>query len=51
MVDQLLADLVTNGATGGYLQLRGGTNSPPSDPDGLALKAILLDRGWTIYTN
>ena len=51
MVDQLLADLVANGTTGGYLQLRGGTNAPPSDPDGLALKAILLDRGWTIYTN
>ena len=51
MVDQLLADLVANGVTDGYLQLAGGTNSPPSDPDGLALKAILLDRGWTIYTN
>jgi len=51
MVDQLLADLVTNGTTNGCLQLAGGTNAPPSDPDGLALEAILLDRGWTIYTN
>jgi len=51
MVDQLLADLVANGVTDGYLRINGGTSAPPSDPDGLALEAILLDRGWTIYTN
>ncbi len=51
MVDQLLADLVANGVPNGYLQISGGTSSPPSDPDGLALKAILIDRGWTIDTN
>jgi len=51
MVDQLLADLVANGVTNGYLRINGGTSAPPSDPDGLALKAILIDRGWNIYTN
>jgi hypothetical protein len=51
MVDQLLTDLVANGVLNGYLRIDGGTNAPPSDPDGLALKAILIDRGWTVYTN
>lgn len=50
-VDQLLADLVANGTTDGYLQLNGGSNAPPSDPGGLALKAILIDRGWNVYTS
>ena len=50
-IDQLLTDLVSNGTTGGYLRINGGTNAPPSDPDGLALKAILIDRGWNIYHN
>jgi hypothetical protein len=48
-VDQVLSDLVTNGATSGYLQINGPYNAPPSDPDGLAQKAILISRGWTIY--
>ena len=51
MVDQLLVDLAANGVTNGYLRINGGSNSPPSDPDGLALKAILIDRGWNIYHN
>jgi len=51
MVDQLLADLVANGATNGYLRISSGSSAPPSDPDGLALKAILIDRGWSIYHN
>ena len=51
MVDQLLTDLIANGTTNGYLRINGGTSAPPSDPDGLALKAILIDRGWSIYTN
>lgn len=51
MVDQLLSALVANGVTDGYLRISGGTSAPPSDPDGLALKAILIDRGWNIYTN
>ena len=50
MVDQLLADLVTNGGTNGYLQINGGNNSPPSE-EGLVHKAILLSRGWNITTN
>ena len=51
MVDQLLADLVANGTTGGYLRINSGSSAPPSDPDGLALKAVLIDRGWNIYHN
>lgn len=51
MVDQLLADLVANSTTNGYLALNGGSNAPPSDPGGLALKAILIDRGWNVYTS
>jgi len=51
MVDQLLADLVANGTTNGYLRINSGSSAPPSDPDGLALKAILIDRGWNIYHN
>lgn len=50
-VDQVLADIVANGNTGGYLQMNGSYNAPPSDPDGLAMKAILIDRGWNVYTN
>ncbi len=49
MVDQLLTDLVGNGTEDGYADLS-GNNAPPSNPDGLALKAILISRGWTIYT-
>lgn len=50
-VDQLLADLVANGTTGGYLEMGGGSNAAPSDPDGIALKNILISRGWSIYGN
>ncbi len=49
-VDQLLRDLVANGVTDGYLTLAAGNNAPPS-ADGLAAKAILLSRGWTVSTN
>ncbi|NLE59418.1 MAG: hypothetical protein GX616_13735 [Planctomycetes bacterium] len=51
MVDQLLADLVANGTTNGYLQMNGPYNSPPSSPDGVALKNILISRGWSVYTS
>lgn len=51
LVDQLLADLIANGVSDGYLQISDGTTSPPSDPDGLAMMAVLIDRGWTVYTN
>ena len=50
-VDQLLTDLVINAVTDGYLHIAGGNNAPPSDPDGLALKATLISRGWNVYTN
>ncbi|MFN3165570.1 MAG: hypothetical protein ACE37H_00735 [Phycisphaeraceae bacterium] len=50
-VDQLLEDLVNNGATNGYLQMNGGGSASPSNPDGLALKAILVNRGWNVYHN
>ncbi|HRR86588.1 MAG TPA: hypothetical protein P5316_16375 [Phycisphaerae bacterium] len=51
MVDQLLTDLVANGTTNGYLQVNGPYNSPPSNPDGVALKNILISRGWSVYTS
>ena len=51
LVDQILADLIANGVSDGYLRINGGTNSPPSDPDGLAMMAVLIDRGWNVYTN
>ena len=50
-VDQLLTDLVNNGGTNGYLRINGGGSASPSDPDGLALKAVLVDRGWNVYHN
>jgi len=50
-VDQVLADLVANGTTGGYLQINGPYNSPPSNPDGVAFKNILISRGWSVYTS
>ena len=50
-VDQLLTDLVINAVSNGYLYISGGNNAPPSDPDGLALKATLISRGWNVYHN
>lgn len=50
-VDQMLTDLVNNGVTNGYLRINGGGSASPSNPDGLALKAILIDRGWNVYHN
>ncbi len=50
-VDQLLADLVANGASDGYLQVNGPGNAAPSSPDGMASQAILVNRGWTIIHN
>lgn len=49
VVDQILADLVTNGATNGYIDIRSGSNASPST-DGLASRAVLIDRGWTVHT-
>ncbi len=50
LVDQLLADLVANGTSDGYVDVSGISNSPPSNPDGLAYRTILISRGWTVYT-
>jgi len=50
-VDQILSDVVGNGLNDGYLRIDGTGTAAPSDPDGLALKATLISRGWTVYTN
>ncbi len=50
-VDQLLADLVNNGVTNGTLYINNGGSASPSNPDGLALKAILINRDWNVYHN
>lgn len=50
-VDQILSDVVGNGLNNGYLRIDGTGTAAPSDPDGLALKATLISRGWTVYTN
>lgn len=46
-VDAILADIVACGSTNHYLDLRG--NATPS-ATGLADKATLVSRGWTVYT-
>lgn len=45
-VDQLLADLVANGVANGWLDMYG--NAAPSSPEGLALRAVLISRGWGV---
>jgi hypothetical protein len=50
-VDQILSDVVGNGLNNGYLRIDGTGTAAPSNPDGLALKATLISRGWTVYTN
>jgi len=50
-VDQILSDVVGNGLNDGYLRIDGTGTAAPSDPDGLALKATLISRGWTVYSN
>jgi hypothetical protein len=49
-VDNLLAKFVATGATNNSLSLDGGTNATPSSA-GLADKAILVSRGWTVNHN
>ena len=49
-VDNILASLVVSGRTNGSINLTGGTTSPPSAA-GLASKATLLSRGWTVTHN
>jgi len=50
-VDQVLFDLVDNGASNGNCYLNLGSNAPPSNPDGEAAKNTLVSRGWTVATN
>ena len=49
-VDNILASLVVSGRTNGSINLTGGTTSTPSAA-GLASKATLLSRGWTVTHN
>lgn len=49
-VDSILAQLTANGKTGGTVNLTGGSNAVPSST-GLANKATLESRGWTVMVN
>ncbi len=49
-LDGILAALVTNGASNGNCVLNGAGNGTPSAA-GLASKAILVSRGWTVFVN
>ncbi|XWN29982.1 MAG: hypothetical protein ROR55_21170 [Devosia sp.] len=49
-VDNVLISFNNAGTSGGTLGLHGGTNSPPSAA-GLAAKAALESRGWTVLVN
>ena len=49
-VDNVLADLVTAGASGGTVNTSGGANAPP-DSAGLISEAALIASGWTVTTN
>jgi hypothetical protein len=49
-VDNILVSIDTAGQSNGTLGISGGTSSPPG-PAGLAAKANLISRGWTITTN
>jgi len=50
VVDSLLNTLDVGGLSNGYCLLNGGTNAPPS-AGGLAAKANLEARGWTVEVN
>ncbi len=49
-VDGILTGLSDSGVSNGYVNLGGGTNSPPG-PDGLAAKEELEDNGWEVEVN
>jgi hypothetical protein len=49
-VDNILVSINTAGQPNGILSIDGGTSSPPG-PAGLAAKAALEARGWTVNTN
>jgi hypothetical protein len=50
-VDDILDALDDAGYSGGTLDLTGGTNATPSNPAGLASKANLVGKGWTVTNN
>ena len=52
-VNQILVDFDTAGATGGTLNISGGTSAAPTTgpPDGVAAKASLTGKGWAVTTN
>ena len=47
-VNGLLAALVANGQSGGYLDISGGTNAVPTDTDDYN---TLIANGWSVTTN
>jgi hypothetical protein len=49
-VDHILERMVATGAENGQLNIDGGTSSAPS-ANGLAAKATLEGRGWSVTTN
>lgn len=49
-VDNILVALSTNGVSGGYVELNGGTSATPS-ATGLAAKAVLEGNGWQVDVN
>lgn len=48
--NQILAEAVASGVSGGTLDLSGGTNAAPTG-QGLIDKATLILAGWTVTTN
>ena len=49
-VDNILVSLDTSGKTDGSVNINGGTSSPPGEA-GLAAKASLESKGWTVLVN
>jgi hypothetical protein len=49
-VDNILVSLDTAGQSNGVVNLNGGTSSAPGTA-GLAAKANLIAKGWTVFTN
>ena len=49
-IDNILVSIAAAGTSGGTLDMTGGTNATPS-ATGLAAKATLVGRGWTVTHN
>ena len=49
-IDSILVSIAAAGTSGGTLDMTGGTNATPS-ATGLAAKATLVGRGWTVTHN